>query len=62
MHSILLAVPAVALGKLAWVSLRTGSEWTRYRQWDAVATNLALGAVFGGMAASLAAKALPTSD
>ncbi len=62
MSGILLAVPAIALGKLAWVSLRTGSEWARYRQWDAVATNLALGAMFGGMAASLVAKALPTGD
>ena len=62
MYSILLAVPAVALGKLAWVSLRTGKEWARYRQWDAAATNLALGAVFGGMAANLAARALPTAN
>ncbi|MFY7838479.1 MAG: hypothetical protein ACOVQ0_19580 [Novosphingobium sp.] len=59
MSNILFVAPAAVLGKLAWVSLRTGGDWTRYRQWDAAATNLAIGAVLGGMAARLAAKALP---
>lgn len=59
MANLLLAAPAYALGRMAWISLRTGSEWTRYKQWDAVATNLAIGAVLGGMAAGLAARALP---
>jgi hypothetical protein len=59
MANVLLAAPAYALGRLAWTSLRTGGEWTRYRQWDAVATNWAIGAVLGGMAAGLAARALP---
>lgn len=59
MANLLLAAPAYALGRLAWTSLRTGSDWRRYRQWDAVATNLAIGAVLGSMAAGLAVKALP---
>lgn len=59
MPNILLAAPAYMLGKLAWTSLRTGSGWTRHRQWDAVATNWAIGAVLGGVAAGLASKALP---
>ncbi|MCX7285715.1 MAG: hypothetical protein NTX28_17040 [Novosphingobium sp.] len=59
MPSLMLAAPAAVLGKLAWVSLRTGGEWTKYRQWDAVATNLAIAAVLGGMAAGLALKAFP---
>ncbi|WP_298282072.1 hypothetical protein [Novosphingobium sp.] len=59
MPSLLLAAPAVVLGKLAWVSLRTGGEWMRHRQWDAVATHLAIGAALGGMAAGLAVMALP---
>lgn len=59
MGNLILAVPAVLLGKLAWTSIRTGSEWTRHDQWDAVATNLAIGAVLGSAAASLAVKALP---
>lgn len=62
MANLLLAAPAYALGRMAWTSLRTGSEWTRYKQWDAVATNWAIGAVLGGMAAGLAAKALPQND
>jgi hypothetical protein len=62
MANLLLAAPAYALGRMAWTSLRTGSEWTRYKQWDAVATNWAIGAVLGGMAAGLAAKALPQHD
>lgn len=59
MANFLLVAPAYALGRLAWTSLRTGNEWTRYRQWDAVATNWAIGAVLGSMAARLAAKAIP---
>lgn len=62
MANLLFAAPAYALGRLAWTSLRTGGEWTRYRQWDAVATNLAIGAVLGSMAAGFAAKALPHRD
>ena len=62
MANLLFAAPAYALGRLAWTSLRTGSEWTRYRQWDAGATNWAIGAVLGGMAAGFAAKALPHRD
>lgn len=62
MANLLLAAPAYALGRMAWTSLRTGSEWTHYKQWDAVATNWAIGAVLGGMAAGLAAKALPQHD
>jgi hypothetical protein len=59
MVNLMLAAPAFALGRLAWTSLRTGTGWTRYRQWDAVATNWAIGAVLGGLAAGLAAKAIP---
>ncbi|MBA4355917.1 MAG: hypothetical protein C0409_14625 [Novosphingobium sp.] len=59
MGNLMLAIPAAFLGKIAWTSLRTGSEWTRYRQWDAAATNIAIGAVFGGLATALAARALP---
>lgn len=58
MSNLLLVAPAALLGRLAWTSLRAGGEWARYRQWDAVATNLAIGAVFGGMAAQLAARAI----
>jgi len=59
MGNLIFAVPAALLGKLAWTSVRTGSEWTRFRQWDAAATNIALGAVLGGLATALASKALP---
>lgn len=59
MGSLILAVPAALLGSIAWTSIRTGCEWTRYRQWDAAATNIAIGAVFGGLATMLAIKALP---
>lgn len=62
MMNLLLAAPAALLGKMAWTSIRTGSEWTRHRQWDAVATNLAIGAVLGSMAAGLASRALPRND
>jgi hypothetical protein len=59
MGNMIFAVPAALLGKLAWTSIRTGSEWTRHRQWDAVATNVAIGAVLASAAAGLAARALP---
>jgi len=59
MGNLIFAVPAAVLGKLAWTSVRTGKEWTRFKQWDAAVTNIALGAVFGGMATAFAAKALP---
>jgi hypothetical protein len=59
MVNLLFAAPAYALGRLAWTSVKTGNEWTRYGQWDAVATNWAIGAVLGGMAAGFATKALP---
>ncbi|CAH0495015.1 hypothetical protein [Novosphingobium sp. CECT 9465] len=62
MGNLILALPAALLGKLAWTSIRTGSEWTRYRQWDAVVTNIAIGAVCGGIATALAAKAVPGRD
>jgi hypothetical protein len=58
MQHSLLAVPAALLGTLAWVSFRTGGQWMRYRQWDAVATHFAIGAGLGGIAAGLAAKAV----
>ncbi len=62
MGKVILAVPAALLGKLAWTSIRTGGEWMRYRQWDAVATNFGIGAILGGVAAGLAAQALPFRD
>lgn len=62
MGNLIFAVPAAVLGKLAYISLRTGSEWTRYRQWDAAATNIAIGAIFGGIAAAFAVKAVPSLD
>lgn len=59
MGNLILAAPAALLGKIAWTSIRTGCDWTRYRQWDAAATNIAIGAVFAGLATMLAVKALP---
>lgn len=59
MGSLILAAPAAVLGEIAWTSIRTGCDWMRYRQWDAAATNIAIGAVFGGLATMLAIKALP---
>lgn len=41
------AIPALICARLAFKSTKTGMEWTRFAQWDAVAVNLALGALFG---------------
>ncbi|MDF8331895.1 hypothetical protein [Novosphingobium cyanobacteriorum] len=46
-------LPAIAMGRLAVGSLRTGAEWMRFRQWDAVATHLAIGGVLGSAAMGL---------
>ncbi|WP_225010263.1 MULTISPECIES: hypothetical protein [Novosphingobium] len=50
-------VPAALAGRLAWTSLRTGAGWVRFAQWDAVATNWALGAVFGAASLALVRRA-----
>ncbi|MFM2371604.1 MAG: hypothetical protein RIS85_1326 [Pseudomonadota bacterium] len=60
MGSAIYAIPALLLGKMAWTSIRTGTEWTRFRQWDAATTNIAIGAALGGMATVLARRALPS--
>jgi len=49
MFRIFPIVPAMACGRMAYVSFRTGAGWLRFRQWDAVATNFALGAVLAGI-------------
>lgn len=46
-------LPAIAMGRLAVGSIRTGAEWVRFRQWDAVATNFAIGGLLGGAAMGL---------
>ncbi|MBB3859811.1 hypothetical protein GGQ88_001072 [Novosphingobium hassiacum] len=62
MGNLIFAIPAALLGKVAWTSIRTGTEWTKFRQWDAAATNIAIGAVLGSAAAGLAARAIPWRD
>lgn len=51
-------LPAFATGRLALGSLRTGAGWVRFRQWDAVATHVTIGALFGSAALCLARRAL----
>lgn len=61
MGSVMFAIPAVIVGNLAWTSIRTGTQWARFHQWDAAATNIAIGAVLGGMATAFARRALPVA-
>lgn len=49
-------LPAAIAAKLAYTSIRTGAGWVRFAQWDAVATNLALGAVFGSASLAFARR------